>query len=199
MVGSSWDRVRRFEESRAIHFPDPGMQLDLDGIAAGCAVDVAARSFGLPGVRAGLLELGEVQYAWSAPPGERGWTVAIRDPGRRERRIGTLVLAHRGLAVAGSFARPAGPAGKPFGVAAVADTAGDAQAVASALLALDPSRAGALLQRTRGVEALLLVERQDGLTLLASGSLQGNLALDETWLREIDGRVRYLLPPATLR
>ncbi len=198
--GADWRSVRLFKEAHAIRFLYPGLRIELDGMLEGCALDIAVRNFARVGTRAGRVELGGVQYAWMPPPGRESWSVPLRDPARPELVIGTVETLNRAVAVAGSLdPAPAGgddAAGRDVQAAlAVADTAADAQAIAGALRAMDGLRAGALLERARRTEALLLVRREEGLTLLVSGSLRERLQLDEGYRERLGGRVRFILPP----
>jgi hypothetical protein len=53
--------------------------------------------------------------------------------------------------------------------------------------------------RARRVEALLLVAGPEGPYLLASASLRGRVEALPELSREIEGRVRFLLPPQPLQ
>ena len=55
-----------------------------------------------------------------------------------------------------------------------------------------------MLQRARRLEAILLVEGDDGPVLLVSGSLRNRFTVDPGFADRIDGRVRFILPPTTL-
>ncbi len=77
-----------------------------------------------------------------------------------------------------------------------AHTAGEADAFATALAASTFQGATDLLGRMRKVEAALLVRDGAELYLLASASLRGRLELGPEFDAEINGDVRYLLPPS---
>ena len=81
---------------------------------------------------------------------------------------------------------------------AIADSAGDADAMSTALHASGYRRAADLLSRTRRVEAVLLVEGETGPYVLASGSLRDVLKLPPMVAQEVGGQVRFLLPPQQL-
>jgi len=68
-----------------------------------------------------------------------------------------------------------------------AEGAADAAPLAQALAVGGTMGAGALQGKTYRVEAILLVDGEGEPYVLASASL-----------REIDGRVRYILPPQTI-
>jgi FAD:protein FMN transferase len=58
-----------------------GMRLDLGGIAKGYAADEALRVLRRRGLACALVVLGGEVAAGAAPPGQEGWTVALRTPG----------------------------------------------------------------------------------------------------------------------
>ena len=203
-----WDRVTLAREARAIRFGSPGMELDLGGVAKGFALDAAARVLARAGSRGALLRIGGNVYAWDHPPGERWWSVAVDDPRAPGRPLATVRIANRGLAVSGN---PEGVAsssswvldpqtGRPAGgdllvAVAIGHSAADADAIATSLLVSGYYAATDLLTRSRQVEALLLVRREERPHLLASTTLRGRLELSPELRAEIDGDVRYLLPP----
>jgi thiamine biosynthesis lipoprotein len=63
--------------ARTATLRDPGMQLDLGGIAKGYAADEAMRVLESNGIARALVAAGGDIVASGPPPGERGWTVAI--------------------------------------------------------------------------------------------------------------------------
>jgi thiamine biosynthesis lipoprotein len=206
LAGVGWDWVAVAQESHAVKFRRPGVELDLGGVSKGYALHLASRVLSKSGSLAGLFVLGGNAYAWSSPPGEPGWPVPVMDPRDPGRTLLTLKIANRGVAISGQ--RDAGPeslfdpvTGRPVDGAIVfaigtAHTASDADAFATALAASTYEAATDLLGRMRKVEAALLIRDGDALYLLASASLQGRLALDPRFEAEIGGDVRYLLPPA---
>jgi len=212
-----WNRVTVAEEARSVRFRSPGMRLDLGGLACGFTLDIAARNFARPGTSAGLLTLGHSSYAWAHPPGSERWRVAVPDPRRAGTTLLYLHVATRGISVSGhpgaediaASGTVRAPlidprSGKPaasglLAAVAVADTGADADAVSTALFVLGISKAGELLSETRRVEAVLLAAGSDGPELLVSGSLQGRLELTAELENEVADRVRYVLPPLSIR
>ncbi len=201
-----WEWVVLAREAHAVHFRQPGIELDLGGLSKGYALQIAARVLAKSGSYAGLFVLGGNAYAWSAPPDAEYWSVPLQDPRHPGQTLLTLRIANRGVAISGQ--RRAGaetlfdPAtGRPVDgdiVLAIgtAHTAGDADAFATALAASSYQGATDLLGRMRKVEAALLVRDGEELYLLASASLRGRLELGPEFDIEIDSDVRYLLPPA---
>ena len=200
-----WGRVTVATEARAVRFRQPGMQIDLGGVAGGFALDVAARNLTRSGSRAALLRQGGNYYAWNQPPGRATWTVPIQDPRDPDRLLVTVQVANRGVAVSGQVSGSSGlvldpQSGRPvatdvLAAVAIADSAADADALSTALVASGYLRATDLLGRMRQVEAILLVRGENGARLLASGTLADRLETSPDLETEIGGDVRYLLPP----
>jgi len=200
-----WQFVAEAQEANAFRFRRPGMELDLGGVRKGYALHVASRALARVGSRAGLFVLGANAYAWGAPPGERFWTVPMVDPRHPGRPLWTVEVSHRGVAVSAprlagretlfdpKTGRPA--SGEVLLAMGIAHTGGDADAFATAMAASSYDAATDLIGRMRNIEAALLV-RQGGRTyLLASASLRDRLVLSAELNAEIDGDVRFLLPP----
>jgi thiamine biosynthesis lipoprotein len=209
-----WDKVVVAPEARALHFRDPEMLLDLGGVDRGFALDMAARVFARPGARAGLLRLGGNLYAWGRPPGEETWRVAVPDPREMERTLLEVRLTNRGVSVTGKSGTGVAAAHRPapildpatglpavsdlIAAVAIADSAADADALSTAFYVLGLHKVGEFLERTQRVEAILVVAGEAGPYLLVSKSLEDRLELSAGLAAEIDGRVRYVLPPQSI-
>jgi len=206
-----WQQVAIADEARSILFRRPGMHLDLGGVAKGFALDAAARAFTRPGSLAGLLQIGGNFYAWREPPGQESWSIALPDPRFPGRTLLELQVRNRGIAVSGhgppglrhrmildpESGLPAG--GDLLAAVAIADSAADADALATALFVSGSMRGAELLSKMNRAEALLLVSGNDGSSyILASVSLQGRLTLSAELMAETAGDIRYLLPPDAL-
>lgn len=183
-TGGSWTRVVLYPEGPAVRFRDPGIRIDLEGLAIGYALDMGARNFARAGLMAALLRAGPVCYAWAAPPGRTSWEVPTE--------LGVVSVRHRAVAVW----RNGGSDSNVRVAVAIADTGASAQPLSRALVAMGSRRAGMMLERGNRIEAVLLVEGPEGPYLLASGSLRGRLSPDAA-LTARTGQVRYILPPVS--
>lgn len=86
-----------------IAFDEPGVELDLGGIAKGYAVDRAVSLLRQRHVAAALVSAGgSTLYALGAPPGREGWDVRIQDPIDARKTAMTVQLKDGALSVAGS-------------------------------------------------------------------------------------------------
>ena len=198
-----WARVTIAQEAQAVRFQLPGMALDLGRVGQAYALDTAGRGLA-QGAQAALLASDGLAYAWNAPPNSEGWSVELPNP--RGGSLGQVIVRSRGVAVAGngvggtirSFDPRSGqPASSDLAAAvAIADTTADAAALAESVYVLGSTAGGDLLTRSRRVEAVMLVTGNGPAYLLASASLQGRLTLSPEIEAQVEGRVRYLLPPA---
>jgi len=211
-----WRKVERLDVTRGYRFLDPGVEIDLGGIAKGYALDIAVRNFARPGSRAGLLDLGGNLYAWGAPPGEDGWRVALRDPDDPERAMATVVLRDRAVSTSGAYENAFVAEGRTWhhlldpvtgrpadsdviSATAFADSGAQADALSTAMFVAGSARTGRILSKFVRIEGVLLVRREEGIELLASAALRGKLELDPDFAPKVGGRIRYLLPPLSIQ
>jgi thiamine biosynthesis lipoprotein len=88
---------------KTIAFDEPGVELDLGGIAKGYAVDRAVRVLRQRDVAAALVSSGgSTIYGFGAPPGRTGWDVTIQDPIDARKTALTVTLKDRAVSVAGT-------------------------------------------------------------------------------------------------
>jgi thiamine biosynthesis lipoprotein len=87
---------------KTIAFDEPGVELDLGGIAKGYAVDRAVGLLKQARIAAALVSAGgSTIYGLGAPPGRNGWDVTIQDPVDSRKAALTVVLKDRAVSVAG--------------------------------------------------------------------------------------------------
>lgn len=154
-VGMRLVEVRSAEEGRAaaIMKTVAGVELDVDGIAPGHAVDrIGARLTAL-GSSGHLVELGGEVRAWGTRPDGGAWRVAVRSVDSRYGGARLVALAS-GQALATSTLRPGGGAidprsgmpvqrpGRAVTVVAESCAEADAWAVAAVVLGLDADDRG---------------------------------------------------------
>lgn len=71
------DKLELDDRSRTVRLREPGMQLDLGGIAKGFAADEAAIVLTQRGIERALIAAGGDIVATQPPPGAEGWRVAV--------------------------------------------------------------------------------------------------------------------------
>jgi len=197
---AGWRQVALARELRAVRLPESTLALDLGEVGHGCALDWAARVFARPGTRAGVLRLGQAIWAWREPPDSATWRVRVPDPRDPRRSLLTIRVANRALATAGRSgfrAAAATPSSDVRAALALAGSAADAAALAQVLLAAGSLEAARTLERTRGAEALLVVDARGGRPfVLVSAALEGHVEPSAELVSETAADLRFLLPPA---
>jgi FAD:protein FMN transferase len=171
--------VRLNPAARTIAFDEPGVEIDLGGIAKGYAVDRAAALLRARQVVAALISAGGSSvYGLGAPPGRDAWEVAIEDPLTRGKTAFAIHLRNRALSLAGSseksFAaggvtyshimdpRSGQPAQGVLSVAVQAESGTTADALDNAFFVLGPEGSRAYLRRRAGVEAVFFLPQAKG-------------------------------------
>ena len=204
-VGS--DHLELNLEQRTVRFGVPGMELNLGSIGKGYALDRALEV---------MLEFGVQHFLWhggqssvlargtqaTRPQDEPGWIVGVRDPLRPERRLAEIRLHDQALATSGSgvqFFRHQGarfghildprsgwPASGVLSATAVAPTAAEADALATAFYILGVERTLAFCQQRPQLGALLVYQRAAGRPVeLTHTGLRGRLHLVEAGGRQV--------------
>jgi len=79
--GIGWQKVRLDERARTVWLMEPGMKLDLGGIAKGYAADAAQTVLKKHGVTHALAQLGGDIVVTGPPPGTEGWTIRVPNAG----------------------------------------------------------------------------------------------------------------------
>ncbi len=165
---------------------DASATLDLCGVAKGHALDLAIGALAGLGVAQALIEMGGEVRALGVHPSGRPWRLAVEAPGHGSLAVQHIVEPGR-LALATSGLSPNGYAqggrstshildprsGRPVPgrlaqVTVAAETAGVADAWATALLVLGPD-AGPEMAERRGLTALFLIRDGDGVAEILTG------------------------------
>ena len=150
---------------------------------------------------------GNLRCAGASRPGRKGWAVAVRDPylPYGGGSVGTLTLTGgRATATSGRYERFVEIAGRRYAhvidprtgqpvaglaqVTVVADTAGEADALSTALFVLGPEAGLGLLRSYPGTTALFVPDPADGQpprALATPGFLDG-FAVDPAWAGRAD-------------
>src|SRR5712691_7569358 len=168
---------------QTIQFDRPGVELDLGGIAKGYAVDRVVDLLKHHQIPAALVSAGgSTLYGLGAPPGRKGWEVAIQDPADPRRIARKALLRDRALSVAGrreksfeaggvTYAHIMDPrTGRPVqgmlsvAVLASSGTAGDALDDVFFVQGVEKSRA--YLKRLPSTEAFFFLSEEGGWRLV---------------------------------
>ena len=167
--------VRLDAADRTVHRPD-GVTFTVDGMAKGYVIDaaMAAARKANPNLRGLVIDIGGDLRCWGAAPQAAGWSIGVAGPGETADNLApteTLRLGDRALASSGRGARdlaigdralshslaPASglPTERVTSAVAVAGSAADADALATAFMVMSPNEAIALADRSDGVEAMV--------------------------------------------
>jgi len=152
---------------------EPGMAVDLGGIAKGYALDIAAEAMRRTGATGGVIDLGGNILTFGQGPHPK---VGIVDPTREDRLLTGVALADASVATSGQYERyltiqgricghildprTGWPVSPGVSATVVAEKAVLADALATAAVVLGVDRGLALLEMIPGVEGLMTV--QDG-------------------------------------
>jgi thiamine biosynthesis lipoprotein len=166
----------------------PGTVIDLDAIAKGYAVDRAIAVLAEHGVARAIVDAGGDVGLLGEPPHADGWRVGIKHP-RADGLIGVLSIDGGGVATSGDYQRytmvgdrryhhvldPATgyPAPGVMSVTVVAETAMDADALATAVFVMGPERGVLLVEELPAVEAVIITGDDTVGEIVASSGLSG--------------------------
>lgn len=103
LVGS--DRIVLSRNDTTVFLPDPGMRIDLGGIAKGYAVDRAASVLRAQGLSDFLINAGGDVYVSGRNQDGTPWHVGVKHPRRRTELIATLELTDSAVATSGDYER----------------------------------------------------------------------------------------------
>ena len=91
-------------KARTVRFAKEGVEMDPGGIGKGFAVDRIVDVLRKAGITVALVTAsGSSIYGMGAPPGEKGWTISIRDPHDETKTVENVVLKDESLSTSGSY------------------------------------------------------------------------------------------------
>lgn len=178
-----------FTESSAIRFAQPGVEINLGAIGKGYALDRAAELLAAGGVHDFLLHGGQSSVlARGSKAGGEGWVVGLRDPLRIHHRLAEITLRDRALGTSGTAVQFFRHAGRRYGhildprtgwpvegvlsATAIAATAAQADALATAFYVLGVEQSMAYCDAHPGIGAILVGGSEaTGMTGLSVGGL----------------------------
>lgn len=170
------------EESAAVRFLYPSLELNLGGIGKGYALDQAARLLRDGGLRDALLHAGNSSILAlgesPGPRGDEGWEIDLRHPVSKDRSLVRIRLRDRAMSTSGvgeqSFQtdrkryghvldpRTGYPTERNLSATAFARTAAEADALSTAFLVMGLEEVREYCQNDPDVGALLVPTPDDG-------------------------------------
>jgi thiamine biosynthesis lipoprotein len=175
LIGS--EKISIDETTSLIMFMQPGMAIDLGGIAQGYAVDKAVERLKTLGITSALVNLSGDIYCLGKK-GNRKWRVAIRHPRNPAEIVCSLDLENQAVATSGDYEQFFMLDGKRYShiidpktgypvdnriisVTIVADTTTAADAMSTAIFVLGKERATALVKETDEIVEMKIIEKND--------------------------------------
>jgi thiamine biosynthesis lipoprotein len=110
-----WRKLVWDEGSRTLRASEPGMRVDLGGIAKGYAAAVAADSLRAHGVGNAIVDVSGNMQLMGHPADAGNWRVGIRDPRDRVPYFARLRLADRGISTSAKYEQFVAQDGKTYG------------------------------------------------------------------------------------
>lgn len=177
LIGTAHVVLNDADES--IQFKRPGVEVNLNGIGKGYALDRAAESLLGEGINEWLLHGGRSSVlARGDHSGLGGWPVGIGNPLFRETRLATLLLQDQAMGTSGAATQFFRVAGQRFGhildprtgwpvddmlsVTVIAPSAALADALSTAFFVLGVEKAAECVHTWDGVGAILIPEPERG-------------------------------------
>jgi thiamine biosynthesis lipoprotein len=109
-------RQLRFDAAAGtLAYENPGVRIDLGGIAKGYAVDVAAESLVARGVTDALVDLTGNMMALGRPANAPAWRIGIRDPRDRVPYFARITLSGEGISTSGKYEQFVAADGTTYG------------------------------------------------------------------------------------
>jgi thiamine biosynthesis lipoprotein len=161
---------------RTLELDEPGMQLDVGGIAKGYAADEALAVLSRLGIRSALVAAsGDLAFS-DAPPGEPGWKIGVDSADRADAAFSrVLLLANGAVSTSGASEQHLDANGtryshiidpktgsglsQPITVTIVARHGIESDGMSTAVSVLGAERGLALVERESGMSALILTKK----------------------------------------
>ncbi|HEX8234712.1 MAG TPA: FAD:protein FMN transferase [Abditibacteriaceae bacterium] len=97
---TGWRKIHLDPKTQRVRLQESGMKLDLGGIAKGYAGDEALRVLKAHGVTSALFQAGGDIVVSDAPPGKKGWSIAVPGANGKNR---TLLPANAAVSTSGDL------------------------------------------------------------------------------------------------
>jgi thiamine biosynthesis lipoprotein len=166
-----FDRLSLDPRTHSVYLRDPGMGIDLGGIAKGYAIDLAAQALARRGVRSGLVNGGGDLRVIGPTPQRGAWRIGLRHPLAPSTLLLSILAQDEGIATSGNYfnffevgrkqyghllhPRTGWPADAPLSATVIAKSTMWADGLATAAM-IHGRDALAFIQRGAGVEGIIV-------------------------------------------
>lgn len=173
-----YQKLHLSRDLRTVRLDEPGMILDLGGIAKGYAADEALEVLARRGASRALVAVGGDVAAGDAPPGAGGWEVGVAPLGPRGTRFPPVTLQRAAISTSGDAEQYLDAGGRHYshivdpitgsaaserrGVTVIAPNGMTADALATAVKLLGAARGLPIVEDTAGAAALVVDETASG-------------------------------------
>lgn len=169
-------------ERDSVRFEREGMGITLDGIAKGYIIDRAARVIARRGIEHALINAGGDIRALGGKDAGSPWKVAIKDPGGKAPYADTITMVNGAIATSGNYEvyfdreklyhhivnpETGRSPRDSASVTVLAPNVMDADGLSTAVFVMGPARGRKFIERTPGVECLIV--SSDHEKILSSG------------------------------
>lgn len=175
LVGS--DKISVDAKTSMVEFKQPGMAIDLGGIAKGYTVDKAVECLKNSGITSAFVNLGGNIYCLGKK-GNRKWRIAVRNPRDFSQILYPLELENQAVATSGDYEQFFILEGKRYShiidprtgypvdnvnisVTVIADTATAADAMSTTIFVLGKEKGEALADSMTEIREVKIIEQKD--------------------------------------
>ena len=172
--------------NKTVRFAVDRMRVDLGGIAKGYGIDLAVKEMKENGAISGMVDVGGDIFCFGDRAGQTGgWTIGLKDPFIEGNILMKLKLDDMAVATSGNYRRFVSIDGRKFShimnpaisssakelssVSIIARTALEADAMATAVSVAGREKGLEIVERTDGVEAILISAGADSRPELSRG------------------------------
>lgn len=171
-----YDKVSLDEANYTVTLAQPGMVLDLGGIAKGYAADVIAKYVREAGYSSAIIDLGGNIFAVGDKPGGLDWKIGVQDPNEtRGNPIGTMKVKDKTIVTSGVYERYFVDNGKHYhhilnsktgypvennlnSVTIVTTSSADADGLSTAIFSLGVEKGMAFIESNTNAEAIFITK-----------------------------------------
>lgn len=152
--------------NRSVRLQQPGMGIDLGGIAKGYAVDVAAQALKQRGVNSGLINAGGDLRVIGRNRDEGIWRIGVRHPLAPSRLLLSVLVEDEAVATSGNYFRYVTIGGRQYGhllhprTGTPADTVLSATVIAGSAMRADGLATAAMIH---GTDAMAFIQSVSGI------------------------------------